>query len=38
MSVLKIFFGSLDNVHNNITFTKELECDDSLAYLDVLIE
>jgi len=38
MSVLNIFFDSLDNVHNNITFTKELKCGDSLAYLDVLIE
>jgi len=38
MSVLNIFLDSLDNVHNNITFTKELKCGDSLAYLDVLIE
>jgi len=38
MSVLNIFFDSLDNIHNNITFTTELECGDSLAFLDVLIE
>jgi len=29
---------SLNSVHNNITFTKELECGDSLTFLDVLIE
>ena len=38
MSSLNIFFNALNNVHNNITFTKELECGDSLAHLDVLIE
>jgi len=38
MSALDIFFNTLNSVHNNITFTKELECGDSLAFLDVLIE
>jgi len=38
MSALDIFFNTLNGVHNNITFTKELECGDSLALLDVLIE
>jgi len=38
MSALNIFFNALNNVHNNITFTKELECGDSLPYLDVLTE
>ena len=32
------FFNTLNSVHNDITFTKELECGDSLAFLDVLIE
>jgi len=30
--------NALNSVHDNITFTKELECGDSLAFLDVLIE
>jgi len=38
MSALDIFFNTLNSVHNNITFTKELECGDSLAFLNVLIE
>jgi len=38
MSALDIFFNTLNSVHNNITFTKELECGDSLAFLDVLEE
>ena len=38
MSALDNFFNTLNSVHNNITFTKELECGDSLAFLDVLIE
>jgi len=38
MSALDIFFNTLNSVHNDITFTKELECGDSLAFLDVLIE
>jgi len=38
MSALDIFFNTLNSVHNNITFTKELECGDSLAYVDVVIE
>ena len=38
MSVLDIFFITLNSAHNNVTFTKELECGDSLAFLDVLIE
>ena len=38
MSALDIFFNTLNSVHNNITFTKELECGDSLAFLDVLVE
>jgi len=38
MSALDIFFNTLNSVHNNITFTKELECGDSLAFLDVLTE
>jgi len=33
-----IFFNALNSVHNNIAFTKELVCGDSLALLDVLIE
>jgi len=38
MRVLDIFFNTLNCVHNNITFTKELECGDSPVFLDVLIE
>ena len=38
MSVLDILFNTLNSVHDNITFTKELECGDSLAFLDVLTE
>jgi len=38
MNALDIFFNTLNSVHNNITFTTELECGDSLAFLDVLIE
>ena len=38
MSALDIFFNTLNRVHNYITFAKELECGDSLAFLDVLIE
>ena len=38
MSALDIFFNALNSVHNNITFTKELECGDSLPFLDALIE
>jgi len=38
MIALEIFFNTLNSVHNNITFTKELECSDYLAILDVLIE
>jgi len=38
MNALDIFFNTLNSVPNNITFTKELECGDSLAFLDVLIE
>jgi len=38
MSALDIFFNTLNSVHNNITFTKELECGDSLAFLDDLTE
>jgi len=38
MSGLEIFFNTLNSVHNNINFIKELECGDSLASLDVLIE
>jgi len=37
MNALDIFFDTLNSVHNNITFTKELECVDSLAFLDFLI-
>ena len=37
MSALDIFFNTLNSVHNNITFTKELESVDSLAFLDFLI-
>jgi len=38
MSALDIFFNTLNTVHNNITFAKELEYGNSLAFLDVLIE
>ena len=38
MSALDIFFNTLNSVHSNITFAKELECGDSLAFLDVLIQ
>jgi len=37
MSALDIFLDTLNSVHN-ITFTKELECGDSLAFFDVLTE
>jgi len=31
MSALDIFFNTLNSVHNNITFTKELQCGGSLC-------
>ena len=37
-SELNICFKARNNVYNNITFTNEFECSDSLLYLDVLVK
>jgi len=35
--IIEIYFNALNSVHDSITFTKELECGNLPAFLDVLI-